>query len=467
MHSKVFLCLVLVTIPVKSEHLLLKSNVENVNLNLIGAVVKIINRDYGKRFSTLNLITVSFNNQSILADDYSWIILSHFTNGDFTLRLENYHKFWNIKNRRRFYNAYLVDSSGSFNNLLEQITHDRFNNDGYFMFVIINGSLANIPQIFQKLWMKFIYNVIVLIEDENSIKLLTFFPYFSNHCNDTKPFEINQFKNGSFKAHEHFPKKFKNLFQCPIKIGAHSTPPSIISHNFDNGSLQLNGYDIEVLNELANTMNFLKDIDFLTGKAPWGRIYDNGSSSGALKRAINGDVDMIIGNYFLYASRLKFLSASRAYNSNPLTLIVPPGKEFTSFEKLFKPFQSTVWMLLIGVVVIGMFIITLIKFQMPEIGHFVFGTGIRNHYFNILLIFVGGSQHIIPQRNFARSLLMMFLLFCFVQRNLYQGYLFHFMQSDNRAKEVSTIEEMIENNFNFYMYASFQEFTQNMKLYKR
>lgn len=440
MHSKVFLCLVLVTITVKSEHLILKSNAENVNLNLIEAVVKIINLDYGKRFSTLNLITVPFNNQSILANDYSWIILSHFTNGDFTLRLENYHKIWNIKNRRRFYNTFLVDSSGSLNKLLEQITHDRFNNDGYFMFVIINGSLANISQIFQKLWMKFIYNVIVLIEDENSIKLLTFFPYFSNHCNDTKPFEINQFKNGSFKAHEHFPNKFKNLFECPIKVGAHSTPPSIISHNFANGSLQLNGYDIELLNELANTMNFMKDIDFFTGTTPWGRIYDNGSSSGALKRAINGDVDMIIGNYFLYASRLKFLSASRSYFSDPLTLIVPPGKEFTSFGKLFKPFQSTVWMLLIGVVVIGMFIITLIKFQMPEIGHFVFGTGIRNHYFNILLIFVGGSQHIVPHRNFARFLLMMFLLFCLVQRNLYQGYLFQFMQSDNRAKEVSTID---------------------------
>ncbi|CAO1440634.1 unnamed protein product [Diamesa serratosioi] len=394
-------------------------NTEVVNLNLIESVMKVIELDSGRRFSTLNLISVLFDNQSILANDYSAVLLSHFTNGDFTLRLENYHKCWSLKNRRRFYNTYLVDSSASFNKLLEQISHDRFNNDGYFMFVVINGSLANIPQIFQKLWMKFIYNVIVLIEDENSIKLLTFFPYFSNHCNDTKPFEINQFKNGSFKVQHflHFPNKFHNLFECPVKIGTHSTPPSVIGEKFGNGSFQLNGYDIELLNELANTMNFMKDIDFITGKAPWGRIYDNGSSSGALKRAINGDVDMIIGNYFLYASRLELLSASRSYFSNLLTLIVPPG--------------------------------------------------IRNHYFNIMLLFVGGTQHIIPQRNFSRFLLMMFLLFCLVQRTIYQGYLFHFLQSDNRAKEVSTIDEMIENNFDFYLYDSFQEFTQSMKLYER
>lgn len=457
------------TISVESEHLILKSKAESVNLNLIEAVVEIVNLDYGKRFNTtLNLITVPFDNENVLTNDYLTSLISHFTNGDFNLRLGNYHNIWNIKNVRRYYSLFLVDSSESFNKLLEQISHDRFNNDGYFMFVIINGSLANIPQIFQKLWKKFIYNVLVLIEDENSIKLLTFFPYSSNHCNDTKPFEINQFKNGSLKAqHEHFPDKFKNLFECPIKVGAHSTPPSIIRHKLSNQSFHLNGFDIELLNELATTMNFHKDIDFYTGTSPWGRIYDNGSSSGALKRAINGDVDMIIGNYFLYVSRLKFLSASKPYCSNPLTLIVPPGKEFTSFEKLFKPFQSTVWMLLIGVVVIGMFIITLIKFQMPKIGHFVFGTGIRNHYFNILLIFVGGSQHIIPQRNFSRFILMMFLLFCFVQRNLYQAYLFQFMQSDNRAKEVSTIDEMIEKNFYFYMYDSFQEFTQSMKLYER
>lgn len=438
-----------------------------MNFNLIEAVVKIIKLDSGRRFSTLNLITVPFDNESILTNDYASIILRHFTNSDFALRLENYLKINGLMHGRRFYNTYLVDSSASFNKLLEHISHDRFNNDGYFMFVIINGSLENIPQIFQKLWMKFIYNVIVLIEDENTIKLLTFFPYFFNHCNDTKPFEINQFKNGSFKRQEHFPNKFKNMFECPINIGVHNTPPSVIQETFDNGSFHLNGYEIEILNELANTLNFMKNIDFLTGKSPWGRIYDNGSSTGAFKRVINGDLDMLIGNYFLYASRLKFLSASRSYFSNPLTLIVPPGKEFTSFVKLFKPFQSTVWMLLIGVVVIGIFIITLIKFQTPKIGHFVFGTGIRNHYFNILLIFVGGSQHIIPQRNFSRYLLMMFLMFCFVQRNLYQGYLFYFLQSDNRAKEVTTIDEMIENNFDFYMYDSYQEFTQYMKLYGR
>lgn len=466
MHSKVLLC-ILLAISVKSEHLMLKSNVENVNLNLIKAVVEIIKLDIEKRFTTLNLITCPFNNESLLADDYSSIILSHFTNGDFALRLENYHKIENLKKLRRFYNTYLVDSSGSFNKLLEQISHDKFNNDGYFMFVIINGSLANIPDIFQKLWMKYIYNVIVLIEDENSIKLLTFFPFFCNHCNDTKPVEINQFKNGSLKVLEHFPNKFKNLFECPIKVGVHNTPPSIIQHNFHNGTFQLAGYDMELLNELANTMNFQKDIDVINGQAARGRIYENGSSSGSFNKVINGEVDMIIGDKFLYVSRLKFLSASRSYFNNPLILIVPPGKEFSSFEKLFKPFQSTVWMLLIGVVVVGIFIITLIKFQMPNVGHFVFGKGIKNLYFNILLISVGGSQHIIPQRNFSRFLLMMFLLFCFVQRNLYQGYLFHFMQSDDRAKKVSTVDEMIEKNFDFYLYESFQEFTQILKLYGR
>lgn len=461
MHSKVLLCM-LFTISVQSEHLILKSIVENVNLNLIEIVVKIINLDLEKRFTTLNLITVPLSNESLLAADYSSNILSHFTNGDFALRLENYHTIWSLKRRRRFYNTYLVDSSGSFNKLLEQISHDKFNNDGYFMFVIINGSLANILNIFQKLWMKYIYNVLVLIEDENSIKLLTFFPYFSNHCNDTRPFLINQLKNASFPLLEHFPNKFQNLFECPIKVGAHSTPPSIIQQD-----VQLTGYEMELLNELAKTMNFHKDIEFFPGKAPWGRIYENGSSTGALNRAINGDVDMLIGNYNLFVQRLKFLSASRSCFSNQLILIVPPGKEFSSLEKLFKPFESTVWMLLIGVVVVGIFMITLIKFQMPNVGNLVFGKGISNHYFNILLIFVGGSQHIIPQRNFSRFLLMMFLLLCFVQRNLYQGYLIQFMQSENRAKEVSTIDEMIEKNFDFYMYDSFQEISQSMKLHER
>ncbi|KAG5681330.1 hypothetical protein PVAND_010777 [Polypedilum vanderplanki] len=80
----------------------------------------------------------------------------------------------------------------------------------------------------------------------------------------------------------------------------------------------------------------------------------------------------------------------------------------------------------------------------------------------IIAIF-GSQQPILPKRNFARFILMMFLIFCLVQRNVYQGALYIFLQSDGRHKPMQTINEMIENDFVFYMHSRFIELVQDHK----
>lgn len=46
---------------------------------------------------------------------------------------------------------------------------------------------------------------------------------------------------------------------------------------------------------------------------------------------------------------------------------------------------------------------------------------------------------------------MMFILFCLVMRTAYQGKQFEFMQKEMRPKDVESIEEMIAENYTFYI----------------
>lgn len=85
---------------------------------------------------------------------------------------------------------------------------------------------------------------------------------------------------------------------------------------------------------------------------------------------------------------------------------------------------------------------------------------------NILSVFLGVSMPLLPRQSFARSLLMMFLLFSIVKRTLYQGALFQFLQADDRNKEVQSIDELVEKNFKVYILPSSLEHTQNMKFRK-
>lgn len=80
----------------------------------------------------------------------------------------------------------------------------------------------------------------------------------------------------------------------------------------------------------------------------------------------------------------------------------------------------------------------------------------------------GLQQTVLPTRNFARFILMVFLLFCLVNRNVYQGALYIILRSDGHRKEIQTIQEMFDKDFKFYVYASYVDFvSESSRIYQR
>lgn len=182
---------------------------------------------------------------------------------------------------------------------------------------------------------------------------------------------------------------------------------------------------------------------------------------------INKEADLTVGMYTITFLRSKLMTSSEFYYSVPFIMIVPPGERLTAFEKLFRPFSLIVWILLLLTFSIAFVVITIMKFQRNSLKDFIFGTRNRSPYLNVLIGFVGGAQTVEPQRNFARFLLMMYLLFCLVKRSLYQGALFQFLQMDDRHSAVQSIDEVVELNFRVFMLPSSLEHTQNMKFRDR
>lgn len=206
---------------------------------------------------------------------------------------------------------------------------------------------------------------------------------------------------------------------------------------------------------MKNVFNFL---DFR-----WGALYDNGTSTGAMEMVINADADFTLGMYTITYLRSTFMTASEFYYSIPFILIVPAGVPLTPFTKLFRPFQLTVWVLLLFAFFTAAGVITFVKLRTEKVRTFVFGAQNKSPYLNILSVFLGVSMPLLPTRNFARFLLMTFLLFSIVKRTLYQGALFHFIQADDRNKEVQSIDELVKKNMKVFMMASSLEHTNNMK----
>lgn len=327
--------------------------------------------------------------------------------------------------------------------------------NGFFIVVFTNQTVkVNDTLILDAFWKKSLYNVDVLTESFNdSVALLTFFPFKDNQCRVAESTEINRFINQSWTHQEFFPEKLNNFHKCPIKIG---TPPALLSYfqvEHDDGSLDYVGSDVVILKLLADKMNFRILLNYSSIPNDWGIVFENGSANGVLDQIVSGDSDMVVG-FFLDSERSKILEQSCAYFFHPLVVIIPSGAPFTSLENLFRSFSYFVWLSMTITIIGAFFCIFYFKNGSTTVQNLVFENDRHNSYYNLLMIIVGGSINTLPKQNFPRMLIMTFILFCIVMRTVYQSQMFNYLQAGDNKKMVKTLEDMDERGFDFHILVS-------------
>lgn len=356
-------------------------------------------------------------------------------------------------------NVIFLISMEEFELFLKNLDSKKFALNGYFL-LVSNCSTINEGNIFKAAWLRYIVNINILCRDNDKTSIKTFIPFNENSCGNTTSITLDQ-------SDEFFPEKLTNLYGCPIKLATFFYPPITMRQTLDNGTFRYYGSEMELAFGLASALNFTINMTYIAQSGFTGLLYENGTATGILKETIDGEKDMLMGFYYLTLHRTQFMSFTQSHYSIPLIVMIPMGSPLSPFEKLFRPFQNMVWAFLLVTFGSGAIVIAIINCQGRKVISFVFGERVHNPYLNMINVFVGGSLHVLPRRNFARSLLMMFMLFCLVQRSIYQGSLYIFLQSDGRNPEVATIDEMIEKNFVFYIRETLEHNIKHMNFYNR
>jgi len=132
--------------------------------------------------------------------------------------------------RKRSLSVIFASNSDVVVKFFDQLTPDKFHYDGYYLIIFTTTiSFHGLENIFESLWMKFIFNVNVLMKafDSDSVDMLTFLPFNGNaKCGNTNALKINEFDENSMAwklpMNAFFPKKFNNLRErIQERIGAH------------------------------------------------------------------------------------------------------------------------------------------------------------------------------------------------------------------------------------------------------
>ena len=381
------------------------------------------------------------------------LMMKVFVNPRVVFRQEMVGNILSIQKRRRRSTVFLVEEFEDFNAEHKIISSKYFRFNGLYLIVLVNGKIPEIEEIFKRMWKIQIYKVVLIYEEDDEVLVYTFFPFNDIKCDDTTPVLINKIINGRIlnETEFFFPKKMKNLFSCPIRASvSNSAIPLIIPVLHANESSSIQGPEIKLIETLADALNFKIITTFFSDES---YTFDNGSTLRSFKATIesDGEVDISIGNWWIKSIRLQFFDCTCAYSIDQLVLLVPPGFKLTAFEKLIYPFAPAVWFMVLAVFFIGFVVIKITSQRSAKVRNFVFGKRVQQPNLNLLIPFVGGMQKILPRRNFARFLLMNFLLYSLVMRTLYQASFYQLLQSNEGHKPVESLDEIIKNDFKIYV----------------
>lgn len=317
---------------------------------------------------------------------------------------------------------------------------------------------------------KILHKVYFLVqsEDESSAKLLTFDWFTSENCDDKQLVVVNEYlkltgwRNGNFEK-----KKFFDFHGCHIGIGvAQDHPASGIIRLIDSdeneveGIYDYNGYYITMIESIAKNLNY---------KFTFNPSLSNYFRDDGLYYYKNFSVEfrtLACGTerYLQYPFQLHITNA-HVFAEN--YLLVPPGELYTDLEKFFLPFDMETWICIIVVFVVAIAVILVIDFLSESVKAEVYGTGVDHPILNLFAHYFGIGQNVLPMKDFARMLLMTFILFSLVIRTAYQSKMFEFLQKEMRKPEVKSIEELIDKNFTIYVHDDQFFLIENLDIFER
>ncbi|XP_062539201.1 uncharacterized protein LOC134207511 [Armigeres subalbatus] len=354
--------------------------------------------------------------------------------------------------RPRFFNMLLFDSYLAFRTILQQLNPDKYDYSGYYLLILTAPRVVygrTLQQIFLDLWSFNIINVVLVtanIEGTGSSQdtvLFTYFPYVEHHCEHAHPVLVHHLTPSTkLAASENlFSPKLDNFHGCPIRIAAINYPPYTMIETVA-GRRQLRGMEGDMLAMISTLLNFTIEVVEMTGGDLWGEIYKNGSFSGAIGLVVDGAVNMTSGCFSMRGERMSVMKSSVSYYTIKVMVAVPPGRPYTAFEKLFRPFSAGTWMMVILYTAVGAGVISVLKFYPWNVRSFVFGPGTGMALMNLVNVLFGGAMSRTPGRNFARTLLFLWVYHCFVMRSLYQGSLFEYLQQAKNFSHVDSVKRI-------------------------
>lgn len=166
---------------------------------------------------------------------------------------------------------------------------------------------------------------------------------------------------------------------------------------------------------------------------------------------------MTVGTHALTSERAALFYYSRSYMQDSFIFTFAECNVFESpLSRLLAPFQTTVWISILLLLLMSTFILLLTKMLSKRNRHLIIGGQMnRTPIINMLNGMLG---NMIPVRamfgRFVRTLTILWIFFWLIVRNAYQGSLYDHFQSQRINSPYDKIDKVRNSNATIHMFSA-------------
>ncbi|XP_017051955.1 uncharacterized protein LOC108095387 [Drosophila ficusphila] len=362
---------------------------------------------------------------------------------------------------------WFLDSLRSYFRLEMYLTQlgSPYKRNGFFLVVytgVEEEPMEAVTIMFRRLLHMYVVNVTLLLPRMGIVQLFTYFPYGPHRCLSALPVYYTSFQDipsqGFGLGKPLFPSKLGNLHGCELVAITFEHRPYVIIEDDPTvpGGRTLHGIEGMIFRALAERMNFTMRMVERKDKDR-GEVLPDGNYTGILKMMVDGEANVTFVCYMYNKARSDLMLPSVSYTSFPIVLVVPGGGSMTPLERLTRPFRHIIWSCILASLVLGMLLVALLRIcAAPLLRILVLGG--HNSYpclglWNTLL---GNQAMHNPRRNFARYLLLLWLLQTLTLRAAYTGQLYLLLQDVEVRSPLKTLAEVMDKGYVFHMLPALQ-----------
>ncbi|XP_055611382.1 glutamate receptor ionotropic, NMDA 3A-like [Uranotaenia lowii] len=428
---------------------------------LVDATIAVVESCFVARAKSIHLPMMLHNKWSTFLDEFLTRL-----NYRVPVALVDPSVFSSTDNNGVYYSVVFIDSKDAYYDLCDVLLKKNFNVNSYFVIAFLEDDQPWMPTSLLHLTAELqMFNVATLFRMKNAVHFCNFVPFGT--IDQTSPFIRSQyFDPTSYKTcncSSYFNPKVTNFFAAPLQMATINMAP-IMSPVYDKHQRVIDfvGIDGDLLKCLSQLLNFTIIPHISAAPVLWGVLSQNGTGTGAVGLVLNGTANFTLGFFALNLNKHTFFSYAYPYFQTSIIMVISPGLEYGPFERLLLPFQFSVWISFSAVFFVGIITIGVLKFFPKAVQGFVFGSLNQTPVVNFVKSTLGDSLELLPTRNFARFLLLLWISCCFVLRTVYQQIMFDHLSRLQNHSTAQNWDQFVAGGYRIFAMDRQQYFYENV-----